>query len=148
VTAPQTSLYAALRSYFDSVETSNCRVWITVDGDDMRISEELSTELFLILREALGNALHHARTDAVELDIKIDRERVVCQVTDRGIGFDPEQERISGHTGLLSMRERAQSVNGDFAIRSSPGRGTEILVVAPLDPHAPTAWKCAVELLD
>ncbi|MEP6994018.1 MAG: sensor histidine kinase, partial [Acidobacteriota bacterium] len=48
-------------------------------------------------------------------------------------GFDPRaQLGAVDHFGLLGMQERADRMGGRLAMRSRPGRGTEIEVVVPL----------------
>jgi signal transduction histidine kinase len=37
-----------------------------------------------------------------------------------------------GGIGLESMRERAESLNGEFSLESRPGRGTKIYVMLPM----------------
>ena len=64
-------------------------------------------------------------------------------IQDDGIGFDPDQHRArrkgKGGLGLLSMRERATYVGGEFKIQSARRAGTEILVRIPLPPRSPKA---------
>ena len=47
-------------------------------------------------------------------------------VSDDGSGFD---EADGAGQGLKNMRTRAASIQGAFALRSTPGRGTSIEVV-------------------
>ena len=53
-------------------------------------------------------------------------------VSDNGIGFDPSEVRYKSGLGLSSMRERAQLVQGDFAIKSRSGQGTIVRIGVPL----------------
>jgi signal transduction histidine kinase len=51
------------------------------------------------------------------------------EVTDDGIGFDPESPDLrSRHLGLTSMEERARELDGRLRIRSAPGDGTTVRV--------------------
>ena len=52
-------------------------------------------------------------------------------VSDDGCGFDvASTQSASGvHLGLQSMRSRAEKIGGKFAVRSVPGRGTEVKVL-------------------
>jgi signal transduction histidine kinase len=64
-------------------------------------------------------------------------------INDDGIGFDPDHHaagrKRKGGLGLLSMRERATYVGGDFKIKSVRGAGTEIEVLIPLPPRGAAA---------
>ena len=37
-----------------------------------------------------------------------------------------------GHVGLLGMRERAESLGGQFVLQSKHGEGTEVVVSIPI----------------
>lgn len=68
------------------------------------------------------------------------------EIRDNGAGFKVvgEMDRAPGDgIGLMGMRERAQHLNGTFAIRSAPGQGTLLSVRIPIDREAlrPTAEK-------
>jgi signal transduction histidine kinase len=70
----------------------------------------------------------HART--VRLQLR-EGDGVWLRVTDDGDGFDPGEPRSSQSYGLTSMRERTESLGGEFAIASVPGTGTTIEVTLP-----------------
>jgi signal transduction histidine kinase len=53
-------------------------------------------------------------------------ERFVT-IADDGDGFDGEQ--AAAGQGLKNMRARAESIDGGFALRSIPGRGTALEVL-------------------
>jgi len=54
-------------------------------------------------------------------------------VMDDGCGFEPGEvlPQTGGHFGLIGMRERAERLGGHFAVRSAPGKGTELSVEVP-----------------
>jgi len=107
-----------------------------------RLPAEGELALYRILQNALENVEKHARARHVTVRL---RQRAFIQLTihDDGIGFDPEQRAArrkgKGGLGLLSMRERATYVGGDFKIKSARGAGTEIEVLIPLPPSAKAA---------
>ena len=54
---------------------------------------------------------------------------LVVEVTDDGVGFDPDSAHLrSRHLGLTSMEERARELSGRLRIRSAPGRGTTVRI--------------------
>ena len=53
------------------------------------------------------------------------------EVRDDGAGFDVE--RAEGGVGFVSMRDRLAAVGGRLSIISSPGHGTRVRAVIPLD---------------
>jgi signal transduction histidine kinase len=86
--------------------------------------------LLRIAREAVGNAVRHGRARTVSLQLR-EGEGVWLRVSDDGDGFDVEAPRSSLSYGLTSMRERTESLGGQFNISSVRGAGTTIEVVLP-----------------
>ena len=89
-------------------------------------------ELLRIAQEALHNALRHAH--AQHLAVRLGREdgKLLLEVEDDGVGFDPAAGGLrSTHLGLTSMEERAERVGAQLAIRSRQGRGTTVRLEVP-----------------
>jgi signal transduction histidine kinase len=86
-------------------------------------------EIDLILREAVANAVRHARARLISCAVCRDGSRVSIEVADDGRGFDP-RDGIQGF-GLLGMAERASILGATFEVRSSPGRGTVVRLQLP-----------------
>ncbi len=90
-----------------------------------------STELFYVLREAVGNAVAHARARRVVIDVKQSQDQVTVTVEDDGEGFDPERLAPHEQVGLLSMRERAALVGGQLRIDTARHEGTRVTFLVP-----------------
>jgi signal transduction histidine kinase len=90
---------------------------------------------FAVLRiahEAIQNALRHARAEHVVVSLAGHDGGLTIEVSDDGVGFDPEHAGVrSRHLGLTSMEERAREVHGRLQIRSSPGAGTTVRLDTP-----------------
>ena len=92
-------------------------------------------QCFLSLREALSNAIKHAK--ATHIDIIMEAascDSLSIQIRDNGVGFNME-EKFEQPTGLgLSMiSERIQSIGGHAEIDSSPGQGTIVTLIIPVN---------------
>jgi signal transduction histidine kinase len=88
-------------------------------------------ELLRIAQEAIHNALRHARADRLKVALRRVNGRLRLAVEDDGVGFDPAATVLrSTHLGLTSMEERAERVGARLEIRSTPGRGTSVLIEA------------------
>jgi len=86
---------------------------------------------YQVAREALRNALRHARASAIEVNV-IDRDGDLrISVEDDGIGFDPDSINTHVHFGLALMRERVELVGGVLRIDSRRGHGTLIVAKLP-----------------
>ena len=92
------------------------------------IPEEYKTAVYRITQEALNNALKHSRAKYLTVSIQHEGDRIRLAIQDDGIGFDAENLRSlkSVGMGLGSMRERVESLGGDFHLISSAGRGVRV----------------------
>ena len=66
--------------------------------------------------------------------IRRERDTVVLEVSDDGVGFDPRRPAealADGHIGLASSTERVESLGGRVEIDSEPGRGTRVTATVP-----------------
>jgi signal transduction histidine kinase len=87
--------------------------------------------LYRVAQEALHNALRHSGAAEVQMTVCASPRRVTLEVTDDGQGFAPELAP-SGR-GLPSMRERAAGAGASLVVRSTPGHGTTVRLVMPVD---------------
>jgi signal transduction histidine kinase len=100
---------------------------------------DMAGDLFRIAQEAIVNAGRHSGASIVELSLRTLGGQVELRVADDGHGFNDNGALLAsepGHLGLASMRERAELLDGTLEIESS-GRGTRVLVLAPLPAPAP-----------
>jgi signal transduction histidine kinase len=84
--------------------------------------------LYRVAQEALHNVAKHAQATQVELRLAVEDGRLTLTIRDDGQGFDPTGD-FPGHLGLRSMRERLETVGGEFHLHSAPGQGTMIRAV-------------------
>ena len=101
------------------------------------LSGRVRHNLFLIIREAVNNAVKHAQAKLVRLGVRLDGPlaggRVTITVEDDGRGFDPNDPTDDGrHSGLANMRRRADDIGGTLTLTSRPGSGTRVEITAPL----------------
>lgn len=96
------------------------------------LRSQSSIAVFRILQEALANALKHTEQGHITVELHVDDGAVRLSVTDLGPGFTPEA-KVGAGLGLLSMRERAESVGAEYELRTSPRTGTSVTVRVPAD---------------
>jgi signal transduction histidine kinase len=101
-----------------------------------RLSPEQAEELRQLVHEAFSNILRHARASRVTVRLASTRRRLALEISDDGIGFDPqafEAELEAGRSqGLPNLRRRAQLLGAELAVRSAPGQGTSLSLTMPL----------------
>jgi two-component sensor histidine kinase len=98
-------------------------------ADGLRLGVDVRRDLLLIFKEAVNNAARHSRCSRVEIDLRVERSRLVLAVVDDGVGFDASMEREG--QGVTSMQRRAQRLNGTLDITSGKGVGTRVTLYIP-----------------
>jgi len=97
---------------------------------DTPLETDMRREVFLILKEAVNNAVRHSNCSFIEIVFAVNDKTLMLNVTDNGDGFDPLLAR-GGH-GLVSMKRRAENIGGTLGIFSAAGGSTTITLQAPL----------------
>jgi len=82
------------------------------------LSHAIKICIYRFVQETLNNAYRHAGGIGQAVFQKIEDERLVIEVADRGPGFDLASVR-STSLGLAGLRERIESLGGTFEIASS-----------------------------
>ncbi|MCC7372222.1 MAG: GAF domain-containing protein [Chloroflexi bacterium] len=110
-------------------------VAITVDITDEASTvapPERRSELAQVLREAIANAMRHARASSVVITGAVEHGRLVLTVADNGVGFDVSAGSTEEHHGLRNMANRARMLDANLNIDSTRGRGTTITLSVPI----------------
>jgi signal transduction histidine kinase len=103
-------------------------------------------DLFLVVREAINNAVKHAQPQIVRLGVRLENgttqvgspvgPQLVITIEDDGRGFTLPPSTVgapsTGRSGLANMRKRTEDLGGRFMMESRPGTGTRIEVAVPL----------------
>lgn len=95
------------------------------------ISPHQSIHIIQIIREALSNILKHANATWAKVSLSQNRGTVTVTIDDNGNGIDDNPNKLN-HYGLIIMRERALSLNGECYITQRAEGGTEVKVTFPL----------------
>lgn len=140
-------LVLTLRYEVDELRTQTG--WqVDFDADQVRFPKAVETALYRIVHEAISNIAKHAHASHVTIRIKQEQGSIVADVSDDGVGFDLaalERDLHRKGVGLLSMRKRAELLQGSFHMTSSRGKGTYMRVEVPpfafedhqIHPHSP-----------
>lgn len=112
---------------------------LTPAVEQTALDPEISLQVTRIVQEALANVRKHAHAHRVRISFDVVNGCLTGLIEDDGQGFD---EHSAGwmarrHFGLQIMRERARAIDGHLQIVSSPGRGTRISVIVPLERGTP-----------
>jgi signal transduction histidine kinase len=104
-----------------------------ITGTPAPLDTAAGRNLLLVAREAIRNAVLHARPHQVVVKLAFEPAEVRLEVCDDGAGFTPEIPRENGHYGIVGMRERVEQMGGAFKLQSSPGQGTTVIASLPVN---------------
>jgi signal transduction histidine kinase len=106
---------------------------VTIVGTSRPLLPAARTEVYLIAREAISNALRHSVARVIDVSFEYLPENFQLAVRDDGRGFLSEVVAAgrTNHFGLSVMKERAERVGGALRVSSGPGVGTEIVLSLP-----------------
>ncbi len=99
------------------------------------LPHEHELHLYRVVQEALANVARHASARKVTVRLGRERGRVFAVVRDDGVGFAPDV-RTAG-LGFVTMRERAELMHAELAVRAEPGGGTEVRISVPIAEPTP-----------
>jgi two-component system sensor histidine kinase UhpB len=109
---------------------------LTLDPDDIILSQDASTAIYRILQEALTNIVRHAHATLVRVCLREAADTIELEVADNGKGIIDEQLSSPQSFGLTGIRERVHLLQGRVRIVGINGNGTKINVNIPLNKGA------------
>jgi PAS domain S-box-containing protein len=104
-----------------------------VDIEESDLSDGLKVVIFRIIQESLNNIGKHSEARNVHVELLNAGDKLTLSVKDDGKGFSPDTVYSGQGFGLSSMRERVKLTAGEFTIESTPGVGTLVHAVWPVD---------------
>jgi ligand-binding sensor domain-containing protein/signal transduction histidine kinase len=118
----------------------NCELDIPSPLPSYPLSSQVRHHLFMASHEALTNVLKHSGATQTKLSIAINGSNFMLNITDNGRGFDLaaieaqlNSPAIPNGDGLTNMQRRLTDIGGQYRIESTPGNGTSITFVVPLN---------------
>lgn len=127
----ENGLLSALKQYGQSMGLT---VYEQVRGLK-QLPRTIEEALWRIGQEALNNVRKHAETDSVYVTLVRTENEAILEIMDKGKGFAVEKRKSGLTLGMLSMRERAEQLGGQFSLKSGVGQPTVITVQIPLEPY-------------
>jgi signal transduction histidine kinase/HAMP domain-containing protein len=130
-------LIAALQTRLEAVEgRSGLQTELRADGIG-QLPADIEECLYRITQEALNNALKHAHASHVAVTLGRDQLNIVLEISDDGVGFEPEAVQGKGGLGLSGMQERVDLLGGRLSIYSRPGEGVKVRVEVEVEETEP-----------
>jgi len=98
-------------------------------GELSCLGEVVSVTLYRLIQECLTNVIRHAHAGSVSISISEHVDKVILVVKDNGKGFDMSLKPAG--FGLAGMRDRVESLAGEFEVVSSINNGVCVKVELP-----------------
>ncbi len=131
-------LVPAIEWYAEEFKSKHgLEISVVDDGTEKPIGEDNRNILFQSVRELFTNVIKHAAAHQVKITIKEEGNKLSIVFEDNGKGFDSSKifntmDKFSGF-GLFNVRERLDYMGGEFYLESEIGKGTTIILKAPLN---------------
>lgn len=108
-----------------------------LEGEPVRLADEVEVAVYRIAQEALQNVAKHAPDAPATVTLRYLASTLEVDVADDGPGFEPGVIAQAGgeHVGLLGMHERAALVGAMLEVLSTPGIGTLVRLKVPVDAN-------------
>ena len=94
--------------------------------DRMRWPPEVEYAAFMVVREAVENALRHSGASTVSVRMTGAEKFLKIEVGDNGVGIKPGESLRVGHLGILGMQERASAVGASIKIDAGKLSGARV----------------------
>jgi signal transduction histidine kinase len=127
----ENGLVPALHDLLEVAVPDDVSAELTTSGVESRLSDHQRGQLYLILREAVRNAVKHSDCHRITVGLDVTPEEATGYVEDDGRDFESNGE-TQGGLGLRSIRERAALLEGTVEVYSSPEGGAVVQVCLPL----------------
>ncbi|GEQ86183.1 hypothetical protein ULMS_16910 [Patiriisocius marinistellae] len=114
-------------SRFDRMKFLNTT--LKIDGDVIVLESDKEILIFRIFQEFCTNVLKHAKASVLSVRIAYEESYVTITMDDDGVGYDDKVKSRSN--GLETMKGRANLLNSEFKITSTPNKGTSLFLKSP-----------------
>ena len=102
--------------------------------DKVFLDQAVKVTLYRAVNELITNVLKHSGCKKGRIEVSKIKETIMVRVEDQGSGFDVDTIKNSDAYGfgLHTLSERMENFGGKIEVDSKPGKGTKILLTAPI----------------
>lgn len=110
-------------------------ITLNISGTEKRLSPIQELFIFRIIQESLNNIAKHSKATNANILLTFEESEATVEITDNGLGFDPDEilarREVGKMAGLKNIRQRAQTLGGNFCLQTASNLGTTIKVKIP-----------------
>ena len=104
---------------------------LKIKGDINDLGEEININIYRIIQESMNNSIKHSQATEITIHLSLLRKSIKLEFSDNGVGFDKKILKTSKQFGLIGIKERVQSLKGNFELVTSPSKGTSLIILIP-----------------
>jgi len=128
-------LNAALTDLFDKIkEQVKFKTIYRNELVNKKTPEDTAIVIYRVIQESFTNIIKHAKAKKARVNLYSDIRNINIEIADDGVGFDLNKalyRKGNLKIGIEGMRERVESLGGEFTITSAPKQGTQIKATLP-----------------
>jgi signal transduction histidine kinase len=115
-----------------------CKLEVPLNLPDVPVATEVRHSIFMVVKEALNNAVKHAAPREIRLGLDVTENEISIIVADNGAGFRLDRAAGVGN-GLENMQKRMNAIGGGVAFSTQLGQGTSVRFYVPTGKVKPAA---------
>jgi signal transduction histidine kinase len=100
---------------------------LTSNTDTLMLEKEENLAIYRVFQEFLNNSSKHAKASLVKIKINLTIKKLKIELSDNGSGFNINSTKSKGR-GLMTMKNRIESIDGQFLFESQKGIGTTLKI--------------------
>ncbi len=129
-------LIKALKNFINKINSAKTlNIYFNERLNKFRPEQNIEIVLYRVVCELINNTVKHAKASNIHIDILIEKQNIILNYKDDGIGFEvdnlfkPQEKGL----GLHNIFSRIESLQGSIKTISSPGKGNIVNIKIPLD---------------
>ena len=116
-------LARGIQNFIDRSQTlHNVKISYATNLRGERYDSDIEVIMYRVVCELITNSLKHSGCSEIRLSLTSGGDTLELQYTDNGRGFNPQSMMDCG-MGLSNINSRVNSLNGEFEVTSTKGRG-------------------------
>ncbi|MBE9460366.1 sensor histidine kinase [Dyadobacter subterraneus] len=131
-------LAAAIEEFINKLENGkDLKIsFVSNTEESPRQSQKIELTIYRIMQELVNNSIKHSQCSRIEINLHVNSKIIELQVTDNGIGFDPDTVKDNHLTGLglLGIESRLAIVDGTIHYEKPKSGGSKAFAQVPVVP--------------
>ncbi len=108
------------------------KILLNMNIQGRKLNKDRHVLIYQVVKELLHNSIKHSKANEILISVSQPAHNILITIKDNGVGFDKDHLNRDGHHfGLFNVKERVNSIGGEFKINSKPKEGTEITLHIP-----------------